>query len=199
MPHRGRLNLLTGLLEFPARALFHKVRGGSEIPAELLEAGAFGDVISHLVSNPTLSYGSHDIKVSHLPNPSHLEAVDPVALGKTRAKQFALLKKIFGVQADTHTSHPRKQAEAQAQANAALAEHLGECYPGDKVLCVQMHGDASFTGQGVVMESLGLSESFSLLHEAIAHFFGRQFAALHGWRYHPPCCEVCPSISLTVR
>ena len=50
------------------------------------------------------------------------------------------------------------QPEAQAQANAALEEHIGECYPGDKVLCVQMHGDASFTGQGIVMEGLGLSE-----------------------------------------
>ena len=49
--------------------------------------------------------------------------------------------------------------EAQAQANAALQEHIGECYPGDKVLCVQLHGDASFTGQGVVMEGLGLSAS----------------------------------------
>ena len=34
------------------------------------------------------------------------------------------------------------QSEAQGQANAALQEHIGECYPGDKVLCVQMHGDA---------------------------------------------------------
>ena len=56
------------------------------------------------------------------------EAVNPVALGKTRAKQFALLK-----------TSP------------------AECKLGDKVMCVQLHGDASFTGQGVVMESLGLS------------------------------------------
>lgn len=58
-----------------------------------------------------------------------LEAVNPVALGKTRAKQYALLK----------TSS-------------------GDCQLGDKVMCVQIHGDASFSGQGVVMESLGLSE-----------------------------------------
>lgn len=50
-----------------------------------------------LVSNPTLQYNGQDVKISHLPNPSHLEAVNPVALGKTRAKQFALLKKLFGV------------------------------------------------------------------------------------------------------
>ena len=45
MPHRGRLNLLTELLEFSPTALFHKIKGGSEIPDEF---GAEGDVISHL-------------------------------------------------------------------------------------------------------------------------------------------------------
>lgn len=45
MPHRGRLNLLTELLEFSPTALFHKIKGGSEIPEEF---GAEGDVISHL-------------------------------------------------------------------------------------------------------------------------------------------------------
>ncbi|CCM02167.1 uncharacterized protein FIBRA_04245 [Fibroporia radiculosa] len=133
MPHRGRLNLLTGLLDFPASVLFHKIRGGFEIPEEL---GASGDVISHLVASPKLQYdgAQNPLKVSLLPNPSHLEAVNPVALGKTRAKQFALLKNLLrdGVSPDA-------------------------CFPGDKVLCVQLHGDGSFTGQGIVMEGLGLS------------------------------------------
>jgi probable 2-oxoglutarate dehydrogenase E1 component DHKTD1 len=82
------------------------------------------------VASPTLSYDGADVKVSLLPNPSHLEAVSPVALGKARAKQYSLLN-----------SSPR------------------DCMLGDKVMCVQLHGDASFTGQGVVMESLGLSTS----------------------------------------
>jgi hypothetical protein len=127
MPHRGRLNLLTGLLEYSPAALFHKIRGGSEIPEEL---GATGDVISHLVASPSLAYADAEvpIKVSLLPNPSHLEAVNPVALGKTRAKQYSLLR-----------------------TNAA------DCMLGDRAMCVQLHGDASFAGQGVVMESLGLS------------------------------------------
>ena len=56
------------------------------------------------------------------------EAVNPVAMGKTRAKQYSLIK-----EADP------------------------SCELGDKVMCVQLHGDASFTGQGVVMEGLGLS------------------------------------------
>ena len=45
MPHRGRLNLLTDLLQFPPSSLFHKIKGGSELPEEL---GAEGDVLSHL-------------------------------------------------------------------------------------------------------------------------------------------------------
>ena len=45
MPHRGRLNLLTGLLQSSPAALFHKIKGGYEIPEEY---GAAGDVISHL-------------------------------------------------------------------------------------------------------------------------------------------------------
>ncbi|KAJ6585129.1 dehydrogenase E1 and transketolase domain-containing protein 1 [Mycena capillaripes] len=127
MPHRGRLNLLTDLLQYSATSLFHKIKGGAEIPEDL---GAEGDVLSHLVASPTLQYdgASSPIQVSLLPNPSHLEAVNPVALGKTRAKQYSLLK-----------TSPE------------------DCNLGDKVMCVQLHGDASFAGQGIVMESLGLS------------------------------------------
>ncbi|KZT69995.1 2-oxoglutarate dehydrogenase, E1 component [Daedalea quercina L-15889] len=133
MPHRGRLNLLTDLLQYSSAALFHKIKGGYEIPEDL---GASGDVISHLVASPSLEYdgAKAPLRVSLLPNPSHLEAVNPIALGKTRAKQFALLKQLIrsGMSPD-------------------------ECFPGDKVMCVQLHGDASFTGQGVVMEGLSLS------------------------------------------
>ncbi|KAJ7367025.1 dehydrogenase E1 and transketolase domain-containing protein 1 [Mycena albidolilacea] len=127
MPHRGRLNLLTDLLEYSPTSLFHKIKGGAEIPEDL---GAEGDVLSHLVASPVLNYdgASNPIQVSLLPNPSHLEAVNPVAMGKTRAKQYSLLK-----------TSPE------------------DCDLGDKVMCVQLHGDASFAGQGVVMESLGLS------------------------------------------
>ncbi|KAF5310667.1 hypothetical protein D9619_007724 [Psilocybe cf. subviscida] len=127
MPHRGRLNLLTDLLQYSPAGMFHKIKGGSEIPENL---GAEGDVLSHLVSSPGLRYSgaAHDLKVSLLPNPSHLEAINPVAMGKTRAKQYALLK----------TSSD-------------------DCQLGDRAMCVQIHGDAAFTGQGVVMETLGLS------------------------------------------
>lgn len=71
MPHRGRLNLLTDLLKFSPTALFHKIKGNSELPEEL---GAEGDVISHLVSSAQISYEQIEapIRVSLLPNPSHL-------------------------------------------------------------------------------------------------------------------------------
>lgn len=72
MPHRGRLNLLADLLQLPAAALFNKIKGGSEHPEYL---SVEGDVLSHLVSSPTLDYGAphkKQIKVSLLPNPSHL-------------------------------------------------------------------------------------------------------------------------------
>ncbi|KIJ14628.1 hypothetical protein PAXINDRAFT_12464 [Paxillus involutus ATCC 200175] len=123
MPHRGRLNLLAGLLGYDPAALFHKIKGGAEVEVE--DEVASGDVLSHLVASPTLNYDGKEVKVSLLPNPSHLEAVNPVALGKARAKQYSLLK--------------------------ALEKG------GDGVMCIQLHGDASFTGQGVVMETLGLS------------------------------------------
>ncbi|KAF9163639.1 hypothetical protein DFQ26_002295 [Actinomortierella ambigua] len=126
MPHRGRLNLLTDLLQYDPTALFSKVKGNSEFPAGL---PATGDVLSHIANSPTIDYGATEpIKVSMLHNPSHLEAVNPVAMGKARAKQMDLIA----------TSSP-------------------DCQLGDKVMCVQLHGDAAFTGQGVVMESLGLS------------------------------------------
>ncbi|KAJ1546861.1 hypothetical protein HK405_006803, partial [Cladochytrium tenue] len=132
MPHRGRLNLLTDLLKYPPRALFHKVKGNSEFPPDV---PGCGDVLSHIATKTALRYAgaAADVKVSLLHNPSHLEAVNPVAAGKARARQMHLYEeKVTG---DT----------------------LGDCQIGDQVLCVQLHGDSAFTGQGVVTETLGLS------------------------------------------
>ncbi|KAI8060788.1 dehydrogenase E1 and transketolase domain-containing protein 1 [Gongronella butleri] len=127
MPHRGRLNLLCDLLEYPHAALFHKMKGNSELPADTFTSG---DVLSHLASNPTLQYDGKPVHVSLLNNPSHLEAVNPVAMGKARAKQTDLLNK------------PATDKD---------------CALGDRVMAIQIHGDAAFTGQGIVMESLGMS------------------------------------------
>ena len=129
MPHRGRLNLLTGLLEFEPTALFHKIKGGAEarVDGETIS----GDVLSHLgeymrsihvceVANlrpqsllprwsmlgnksKYLSCQTHHTWVRPHKALCHIhltglltlfppEAVNPVALGKARAKQYSLLK-----------------------------------------------------------------------------------------------------------
>ncbi len=86
MPHRGRLNLLCSLLKFPPRTLFRKIQGESDVPDGVTCAS--GDVISHLAINTRLKYDSgHRVNVSLLHNPSHLEGVNPVALGRTHARQ----------------------------------------------------------------------------------------------------------------
>lgn len=109
MPHRGRLNLLTDLFQYDPTAIFHKIKGHSEFPEELKVSG---DVLSHLFKSVQLQYGQSDkrkLKVTMLPNPSHLEAVNPVAMGKARAKQMYML--------DTNS------------------EGL-ECTLGDRVMCI---------------------------------------------------------------
>ncbi|XP_060114514.1 2-oxoadipate dehydrogenase complex component E1 [Heteronotia binoei] len=129
MPHRGRLNLLTGLLHLPPELIFRKMRGLSEFPEN---STAIGDVLSHLTASVYLDFGSHQpIHVILLPNPSHLEAVNPVAVGKTRGRQQSLLDGDYSL-------------DSSAQ-------------PGDKVICLQVHGDASFSGQGIVPETFTLS------------------------------------------
>ncbi|MEQ2194693.1 putative 2-oxoglutarate dehydrogenase E1 component DHKTD1, mitochondrial, partial [Xenoophorus captivus] len=136
MPHRGRLNLLTGLLKFPPEVreildavINDNMRGLSEFPDT---SPAIGDVLSHLTSSVELDFGAeHPLHVTMLPNPSHLEAINPVAQGKTRARQQL-----------------RKEGDYSPEENA---------YPGDQVICLQVHGDGSFTGQGIVPETLTLS------------------------------------------
>ncbi|XP_019316343.2 2-oxoadipate dehydrogenase complex component E1 isoform X2 [Panthera pardus] len=129
MPHRGRLNLLTGLLQFPPELMFRKMRGLSEFPEGV---SATGDVLSHLTSSVDLDFGAHHpLHVTMLPNPSHLEAVNPVAVGKTRGRQQS-----------------RQDGDYSPDSSAQ---------PGDKVICLQVHGDASFCGQGIVPETFTLS------------------------------------------
>jgi len=79
--HRGRLNLLTGLLNFPPEKLFRKLQGLSEFSNA---TKCTGDVISHLVSSTDLNIDEKSLHVTMLRNPSHLEIVNPVSMGKTR-------------------------------------------------------------------------------------------------------------------
>lgn len=93
-PHRGRINLLTGLLKFPPQKLFRKLRGLSEF-SEACKSTT-GDVISHLVSSIDLDVGGRSVHVTMLRNPSHLEIVNPVSMGKTRAVMQALKEAAYG-------------------------------------------------------------------------------------------------------
>jgi 2-oxoglutarate dehydrogenase E1 component len=121
MPHRGRLNMLAQVMAKPHRAIFHEFKGGSSLPGEIEGSG---DVKYHLGASSDREFDQNKVHLSLTANPSHLEIVDPVVLGKVRAKQ----------------------------------DQLGAT-PEDRTMVMPLliHGDASFAGQGVVAESLGLS------------------------------------------
>jgi len=82
--HRGRLNLLATVLGMPYRAILSKFQGNVNDPNEVLGSG---DVKYHLGVSNDRQFGDKKIHLSLTPNPSHLEAVDPVVIGKVRAKQ----------------------------------------------------------------------------------------------------------------
>ncbi|PWE18280.1 2-oxoglutarate dehydrogenase E1 component [Marinicauda salina] len=125
MPHRGRLNVLGAVMAKPYRVIFHEFQGGATLGADEYSSG---DVKYHLGSSSDRTFDDNEVHLSLTANPSHLEAVDPVVLGKARAKQ---------------AKYRREQGE---NANTA-----------SQVLPLLLHGDAAFAGQGVVAECFGLS------------------------------------------
>jgi 2-oxoglutarate dehydrogenase E1 component len=128
MAHRGRLNVLAQVLSKPHRAIFNEFKGGSAKPEEVEGSG---DVKYHLGASADREFDGNKVHLSLTANPSHLEIVDPVVLGKARAKQ------------DLHADMPR-----------------GDIVPLDqraRVLPLLIHGDAAFAGQGVVAECFSLS------------------------------------------
>ncbi len=124
MPHRGRLNVLTNVMAKPFVALFHEFKGGSANPDDIEGSG---DVKYHLGASSDREFDGNEVHLSLAANPSHLEAVDPVVLGKARAKQ------------DQFKENPRAMADRRT------------------VIPLLLHGDAAFAGQGVVAECFGLS------------------------------------------
>ncbi|MGN6465603.1 MAG: 2-oxoglutarate dehydrogenase E1 component [Rhizobiaceae bacterium] len=128
MAHRGRLNVLSQVMGKPHRAIFHEFKGGSFTPDDVEGSG---DVKYHLGASSDREFDGNKVHMSLTANPSHLEIVNPVVMGKARAKQDI----IFG----------RKREEI-----VPLEER-------SKVLPLLIHGDAAFAGQGVVAEVLGLS------------------------------------------
>ena len=128
MAHRGRLNVLSQVMAKPHRAIFHEFKGGSAAPDDVEGSG---DVKYHLGASSDREFDGNKVHLSLTANPSHLEIVDPVVMGKARAKQDQL----FG----------RTREEV-----VPLEERA-------KVLPLLLHGDAAFAGQGVIAEILGLS------------------------------------------
>ncbi|HTM77327.1 MAG TPA: 2-oxoglutarate dehydrogenase E1 component, partial [Devosia sp.] len=132
MAHRGRLNVLTQVMQKPHRALFHEFKGGAFYPEDVEGSG---DVKYHLGASSDRAFDGNKVHLSLTANPSHLEIVDPVVLGKARAKQ------------DQHISPDGKLV------------NISEDGKPDRgmVLPLLIHGDAAFAGQGVIAECLGLS------------------------------------------
>ncbi|KAK6754672.1 hypothetical protein RB195_013575 [Necator americanus] len=128
--HRGRLNLLSEMMQFPVVQMFRKMKGKPEFPEDVQGSG---DVLSHLTSSFDHKSAEGTVHISMLPNPSHLEAVNPVAMGKARGRARSL-----GV------GDYSKDRSART---------------GDGVLTVLVHGDGAFTGQGIVWESICLSQA----------------------------------------
>ena len=121
MSHRGRLTVLTNTVGKPVGKIFAEFEG--EVDPESIQGS--GDVKYHLGAIGThVASGGARLDVSLAPNPSHLEAVDPVVEGMVRAKQT----------------------------------HLGEDREHRKVLPILLHGDAAFAGQGIVAETINMSQ-----------------------------------------
>mmetsp|Transcript_27481 Transcript_27481/g.77723 ORF Transcript_27481/g.77723 Transcript_27481/m.77723 type:complete len:863 (-) Transcript_27481:37-2625(-) len=123
MAHRGRLNVLANVIRKPLRQIFHEFQG-VQPGGDGEDYFGSGDVKYHLGTSgnrPTVHGG--EIYLSLMANPSHLEAVNTVVLGKVRAKQ-----------------HYSKDTER--------VKHVP----------ILLHGDGSFSGQGIVFETLDMSQ-----------------------------------------
>ncbi|TQS71600.1 2-oxoglutarate dehydrogenase E1 component [Rhodobacteraceae bacterium] len=90
MPHRGRLSVLSNVMMKPYRAIFNEFQGGSFKPEDV---DGSGDVKYHLGASSDREFDGNKVHLSLTANPSHLEAVNPVVLGKVRAKQDQLTDK----------------------------------------------------------------------------------------------------------
>jgi len=131
MAHRGRLNVLAHVLEKPYAAIlgeFGHMKHEEEVPlTDSFGFGYTGDVKYHLGAETILGEGATvDLKIILSPNPSHLEFVNPVVEGITRASQ----------ETNDHRGSPQLDV--------------------DHTLPILIHGDAAFPGEGIVAETLNL-------------------------------------------
>ena len=130
MAHRGRLNTLAAVMGKPYKAIFHEFQGGSTVPSDIEGSG---DVKYHMGASSDREFDGNKVHLSLTANPSHLEIVNPVVLGKARAKQA------FDIR----------------EANVGVPEGQW-AMDRSKVMPLLIHGDAAFAGQGVVAECFAL-------------------------------------------
>ncbi len=143
MSHRGRLNVMANIISRPASEIFTKFEdvdprstlGGGDVKYHIGATGSFhapaGQTVAlHLVSNP-----------------SHLEAVNPVVMGRARAKQERINAAVHAEQASSATEQTRTST------GQPPAPRPGR----DQVLPLIIHGDAAFAGQGITAESLNMA------------------------------------------
>lgn len=130
MAHRGRLNVLANVMQKPVENIFAEFQ---DMALDVVQGS--GDVKYHLgYSSDAITSDGNVMHLSLTPNPSHLEAVNPVVEGRVRAKQ-----------------------------------DLDETGPRQATMAVLIHGDAAFAGQGVVAETLQLSELPAYRTEGTIH------------------------------
>ncbi|MCS6892494.1 MAG: 2-oxoglutarate dehydrogenase E1 component [Rhodovarius sp.] len=121
MAHRGRLNMLVNVVKKPFVKVFSEFQGASSNPDDVQGSG---DVKYHLGTSTDVEINGRMVHLSLQPNPSHLEAVDPVVVGKVRARQ----------------------------------DMAGDREGRRSVMGILLHGDAAFAGQGLVYETLAMSQ-----------------------------------------
>lgn len=132
MPHRGRLNVLANVMHKPYVAIFSEFQGHASKPEDVQGSG---DVKYHLGTSTDRVFDGNSVHLSLCANPSHLEAVNPVVVGKVRAKQTE------------RGDRERRQ-----------------------IMGLLLHGDAAFAGQGLVAETLCLSELKGYTTGGTIHF-----------------------------
>ena len=164
MPHRGRLNLLANIMRKPYRAIFSEFQGNTASPEDVQGSG---DVKYHLGTSADREFDGNSIHLSLTANPSHLEAVNTVVLGKVRAKQ-------------------RQKGDGQRE----------------RVLGLLLHGDAAFSGQGIVPETLDLSQlrgyrTGGTVHLVVNNQIGFTTSPTHS-RSSPYCSDVAKMVSAPI-
>ena len=132
MAHRGRLNILANVMGKPYQAIFSEFQGNAAMPDDVQGSG---DVKYHLGTSSDRTFDGHSVHLSLTANPSHLECINTVVLGKVRAKQ--------------------RQRNDEAR---------------EKVMGLLLHGDAAFSGQGLVPEAFDLSHLRGYQTGGTVHF-----------------------------